>query len=80
MELDLGFRKVNAIGESLIISLPKVWTRNNQIQKGDKVSVRLEPDNSLRITVAVRSPGADPADPGRRSSERGQPGTHLGFL
>ncbi len=51
MELDLGVRKVNTVGASLIITLPRVWTKNNQIKKGDKVSVSLEPDNSLRITT-----------------------------
>jgi hypothetical protein len=51
MELDLGSRKVNSIGASLIISLPKVWTKNNQIKKGNKVSFSLGRDNSLRITV-----------------------------
>ncbi len=42
-------RKVQRIGSSLLISLPKEWVENNGIERGSIVLIEAANDNSLRI-------------------------------
>jgi len=43
-------RKVMAIGNSLMVSLPKLWTKANAVKIKSKVNVEVYPDK-LVITV-----------------------------
>ena len=45
-----GFRKVLSVGYSLLIPLPKEWTRNVNAGKGDKLRIEMLEDHSLRIS------------------------------
>ena len=43
-------RKIMALGRSsLVISLPKHWTKLNQLKQGDVVSLAIQRDRSLAI-------------------------------
>lgn len=45
----LGEKRVQKIGNSLMVSLPISWVRNMQASKGDIVKMELLDDHSLRI-------------------------------
>ncbi len=45
----LGEKRVQKIGNSLMVSLPVSWARNMQTCKGDIVKMELLDDRSLRI-------------------------------
>jgi len=49
MYLEFGLRKVQIINGSQFVSLPRVWTRTNKIEKGDSVRIDLLEDGSLKI-------------------------------
>lgn len=48
-------RKVQGIGKTLYVSLPKLWTRKIQLKKGDPISLILLPDDSICIYPAAKS-------------------------
>ena len=45
-----GFRKMISVGYSLLVPLPKEWTRNMKMGKGDTVRIEMMPDRTLRIS------------------------------
>jgi len=48
-------RKIMSLGRaSLVISLPKHWTKSNKLKKGDIISVDVQRDNSLVVTPSGR--------------------------
>ena len=49
MYLEFGLRKVQIINGSQFVSLLRVWTRTNKIEKGDSVRIDLLEDGSLKI-------------------------------
>ncbi len=49
MHLEFGLKKVQVINESQFVSLPRIWTRTNNIEKGDFVRIDLLEDGSLKI-------------------------------
>ncbi|MCJ7614552.1 AbrB/MazE/SpoVT family DNA-binding domain-containing protein [Candidatus Bathyarchaeota archaeon] len=40
-------RKLQKIGKTLYISIPKSWSKKMQLKRGDKINIILQPDNSL---------------------------------
>ena len=46
----LGKRTLMEIRESLLMTLPITWVRNNSLMKGQTVSVELDSDGNLVIT------------------------------
>jgi len=48
--MKLGQRRVQNIAGTVFISLPKIWTRNIGIKKGDRLDIDLLDDGSLRIS------------------------------
>jgi len=43
-------RKISTLGKySLIVTLPKNWTKMNKLQGGDEVSLKIQGDGSLVI-------------------------------
>jgi antitoxin component of MazEF toxin-antitoxin module len=49
MELKLGARRLQALGNSLYVSLPNIWVQTLGLKKGDKVAIDLMNDGSLKI-------------------------------
>jgi phosphate uptake regulator len=49
-------RKITALGKySLIVTLPKKWVRMNNLNQGDDVSLRVQPDLSLVISPSIEA-------------------------
>lgn len=48
-------RKLQKIGESLFVSLPKTWVKRMQLDKGDSVTLVEQPDYSVVIHPQVRN-------------------------
>ena len=47
----MSVRRVQLTGKStLIVSLPKKWTKKNGLKKGDSLMIKETKDGSLRIT------------------------------
>ena len=44
------YRKIQKLGGSLIVSLPKKWTENYKLTKGSSIAINLNSDGSLSIT------------------------------
>ena len=44
------YRKIQKLGGSLVVSLPKKWTENYKITKGSSIAINLNSDGSLSIT------------------------------
>ncbi|UCH57253.1 MAG: AbrB/MazE/SpoVT family DNA-binding domain-containing protein [Candidatus Bathyarchaeota archaeon] len=43
-------RKIMALGKSsLVISIPKPWLRMNDLERGDRVSLQIQPDGTLTV-------------------------------
>jgi len=55
MKLILGQRKVQVIGGSFLITLPKPWITTHEMKQGDPVLVELQSDDSLRISCILPS-------------------------
>lgn len=49
MQIDFGTRRVQYIGQSCFISLPRAWARTQGIEKGTRICIGLLDDGSLRI-------------------------------
>ena len=50
MERDLGYRRVQHTGRgSYIISLPKEWIRDLQLERGNQLAFKLQEDSSLLL-------------------------------
>ena len=47
-------RKVIAVGHSLMVSLPVIWTKACQVKVKDQVNVEVHPDR-LVITVHIKN-------------------------
>ncbi len=43
-------RKLQKIGKTLYVSIPKSWSKKMQLRRGDKVNMILHPDNSMCIS------------------------------
>ncbi|MEI6103146.1 MAG: hypothetical protein WCP70_04305 [Methanothrix sp.] len=50
MGLALGSRKIQRINNCSFVNLPLVWTKSKRIEKGDKVSIEMLDDGSLKIS------------------------------
>ena len=48
-------RKLQKIGESLFVSLPKMWIKRMQLNKGDLVMLIEQPDYSVVIHSGVKN-------------------------
>ena len=48
--LSLGSRKVQLIRGTFFISLPRIWARNFNIQRGSEVRISLHDDVSLELS------------------------------
>ena len=44
------YRKIQKLGGSLVVSLPKKWTENYKLTKGSSIAINLNSDGSLSIT------------------------------
>lgn len=44
-------RKIQNVRYSYLLPLPVSWVKNMKISKGDSLSIEMQEDNSLRITV-----------------------------
>jgi len=44
------YRKIQKLGGSLVVSLPKKWTENYKLTKGSSIAINLNNDGSLSIT------------------------------
>lgn len=53
MSETLEYRKIMALGASLVVTLPKPWTRSNRLNKGDKVSMKVQRDQTLLVTPGL---------------------------
>jgi phosphate uptake regulator len=49
MTLILGQRKVQVIGGSYLVNLPRPWVITHGLKKGDLVIIELQLDDSLKI-------------------------------
>ena len=47
-------RKLQKIGESLFVSLPKVWTKKTKLNRGDTVTIVENPDGSVTLYPEVK--------------------------
>jgi phosphate uptake regulator len=56
MELVLGKRKVQVIGGSFLVNLPRPWVITHGLKQGDPVLIELQPDDSLKISCVSLSP------------------------
>jgi len=68
--LQIGKRNIQQIGRALYVNLPKVWTENTHIKKGDVVDIELKNDGSLNIKVAPTNAAKQPA--GAATTSEGQ--------
>jgi phosphate uptake regulator len=50
MSLVLGQRKVQVIGGSYLVNLPRPWVLTHGLKQGDPVLIELQPDDSLKIS------------------------------
>jgi hypothetical protein len=64
MSLILGQRKVQVVGGSFLINLPRPWVITHGLKQGDPLLIELQSDNSLKISCLLPS-RAEPkeADP-----------------
>jgi phosphate uptake regulator len=57
---NFGHRKVQRVGRgSYVVSLPKDWVRNANLEKGDEITFRLQQDSSLVLTPAKMIEGGE---------------------
>ncbi len=56
MQLVLGQRKVQVIGGSFLVNLPRPWVITHGLKQGDPVLIELQPDDSLKISCVSLSP------------------------
>jgi phosphate uptake regulator len=56
MKLVLGQRKVQVIGGSFLVNLPRPWAITHGLKQGDHVLIELQPDDSLKISCVSLSP------------------------
>ena len=54
--LKLGKRRIWAVNYSRAVTLPLVWVRNSDLDKGDKVEMAMDMDGNL-ILKAVKGEG-----------------------
>ena len=50
MEIKLGLRKLQNIGDSFFVSIPRPWIRTHELEQGDLVSIDMLDDGSLKIS------------------------------
>jgi len=50
MTLILGRRKVQVIGGSYLVNLPRPWVITHGLKQGDPVLIELQSDDTLRIS------------------------------
>jgi SpoVT / AbrB like domain. len=50
MKLEFGMRKIQAIGDSFFVSIPRPWIRTHKLDQGSRVSVDVAEDGSLKIS------------------------------
>lgn len=54
----LDYRRIIKINNSMMITLPKIWTKNKGLDAGDSIEVILLDDSSLRL-LPHRRDGSD---------------------
>ncbi len=52
MRVQIGVRRVQRLGDSSFVNLPAIWTKQNDIGKGDRVRIEIQEDGSLKISPA----------------------------
>jgi hypothetical protein len=55
MSLILGQRKVQVVGGSFLINLPRPWVVTHGLKQGDPLHIELQSDDSLKISCVLPS-------------------------
>jgi len=50
MDVKLGSRKIQNIGDSFFVSMPRPWIRTHKLGQGDQVNIDMLGDGSLKIS------------------------------
>lgn len=53
MRVQIGLRRVQRLGDSSFVNLPAIWIKQNGVGKGDRVSIEMLDDGSLKISPMV---------------------------
>jgi antitoxin component of MazEF toxin-antitoxin module len=54
--VEIGLRKIQKMSKAHYVNLPGIWMHNNNAKQGDCVLVQIEPNGSLRISIAPVTP------------------------
>ncbi|MFX1384692.1 MAG: hypothetical protein ACFFBP_19875, partial [Promethearchaeota archaeon] len=52
--MDRIYRKLQNLGGSIFVSLPKVWTKNFGLKKESSVAIDIRPDGTLLISPKLK--------------------------